>query len=282
MTKPFIKWVGGKRQLLPELDKYLPTDFKNYYEPFIGGGGLLFHLQPTQAVINDFNGELTNTYCQVKYHPKELIALLSRMFECDSKEYYLDVRAWDRQADFHQRTQLERAARFIYLNKAGFNGLWRVNSKGQNNVPYGYRKNLHVDAETILDDSQYLHDHDIKIMTGDYCDVLKIVKPKSLVYLDPPYLPVTSTASFTGYTKDGFGLEQQKTLRDWALKLAKERQVKVMLSNADVPLLYDLYSDPIFHIHQVRARRNINSNGNKRGPVGEVIITTYDCGDQHD
>lgn len=246
------------------------------------GGGLLFHRQPKQAVINDFNGELTNTYCQVKYHPKKLIDLLSQMFECDSKEHYLDVRAWDRQADFDQRTKLERAARFIYLNKAGFNGLWRVNSKGQNNVPYGYRKSLYVDVETILADSQYLHDNDVKIMTGDYQKVLELVKPNSFVYLDPPYLPVTSTASFTAYTKDGFGLEQQKQLRDWALKLTKERQAKVMLSNADVSLLYELYSDPVFRIHQVKARRNINSNGKKRGPVGEVIITTYDCGDNHD
>lgn len=272
--EPFIKWVGGKRQLLTELAKYYPHEFNRYYEPFIGGGANLLNLQPQKATINDFNGELINAWQVVKEQPEELIRLTEEHARDDSKEYYLNIRLADRDGRLSQMSSVERAARFIYLNKAGFNGLWRVNSKGQNNVPYGAHKKVSVPVAAIKNDHEYLNNYDIEIIQGDYRDSVTNAKQNDFVYFDPPYVPVNQTAAFTSYTKQGFGLIQQEELRDLALQLA-EKGVKVMLSNSDVPLVNQLYADQQFHIHRVQARRNVNSNGSKRGKVGEVIITTY-------
>ncbi|WP_231833441.1 DNA adenine methylase [Limosilactobacillus fastidiosus] len=271
---PFIKWVGGKRQLLTELEKYYPQDFHRYFEPFIGGGANLLNFLPKRAVINDFNEELVNAWQVVKEQPEELINLIENHASNDSKEYYLDVRLADRDGRLARMSLVERAARFIYLNKAGFNGLWRVNSKGQNNVPYGAHKTVNVPVDAIRSDHHYLASNDVKILQGDYQAAVAGAKENDFVYFDPPYIPVNQTAAFTSYTKNGFGLAQQEELRDLALKLAN-RGVKVMLSNSDVPLIEQLYSERQFHIHHVQARRSVNSKGNKRGKVGEVIITTY-------
>lgn len=271
---PFVKWVGGKRQLLTELTSYYPPKFNRYFEPFIGGGANLLNLLPEKATINDFNEELINAWQVVKEQPEKLIRLVSKHANNDSKEYYLNIRLADRDGRLSKMSAVERAARFIYLNKAGFNGLWRVNSKGQNNVPYGAHKRVNVPVEAIRNDHHYLATHDIEILQGDYRDAVTSAGQDDFVYFDPPYIPVNQTAAFTSYTKAGFGLAQQEELRDLALQLAK-RGVKVMLSNSDVPLIEQLYSDPHFHIHHVQARRSVNSKGNKRGKVGEVIITTY-------
>lgn len=271
---PFIKWVGGKRQLLTELTAYYPQHFNRYFEPFIGGGASLLNLCPPKAVINDFNGELVNAWQMVKEQPEDLIKLVENHAANDSKEYYLDIRMADRDGRLTKMSPIERAARFIYLNKAGFNGLWRVNSKGQNNVPYGAHKKVNVPVKAIRLDHNYLATNDIKILQGDYRDAVADAKENDFVYFDPPYIPVNQTADFTGYTKNDFGLAQQEGLRDLALKLA-HRGVKVMLSNSDVPLIDELYADSQFRIHHVQARRSVNSNGGKRGKVGEVIITTY-------
>ncbi|WP_283678373.1 Dam family site-specific DNA-(adenine-N6)-methyltransferase [Lentilactobacillus sp. Marseille-Q4993] len=271
---PFIKWVGGKRQLLHELKKYVPEDFDTYYEPFIGGGALLLSIQPHHAVINDWNFELTNTWNAVKNNPTELIEDLKEHKQNNTKDYYLDLRAADRDGRIVKMTSTERAARFIYMNKTGYNGLWRVNSKGQNNVPYGTYANPTIVSPTIIPVSNYLQKNDITILNGDYRVAVNDAKTNDFVYFDPPYVPVSPTAAFTSYTSDGFGLLQQEQLRDTALNLAG-RGAKVMLSNADVPLVHELYSDNAFHIHEVQASRSINSNGKKRGKVGEVIITTY-------
>lgn len=271
---PFIKWVGGKRQLLPELLKHIPDKYDNYYEPFIGGGALLLKLAPRKAVINDFNEELSNAWKMVRDNPEELSDNLNDCIKKDSKEFYLDYRSADRDGRIISFSELERATRFIYMNKAGYNGLWRVNQKGQNNVPYGGHKTLNFNADNIHQVGIYLSTNNITITNGDYFDCIKNAKAGDFVYLDPPYIPVTPTSSFTSYTKNGFGLIQQKELADRALKLA-QRGVKVMLSNADVPLIEELYSNPVFTIHHVQANRVLNSNGKKRGKVGEVIITTY-------
>lgn len=270
---PFIKWAGGKRQLLSQLFKYAPKKYKTYYEPFIGGGALLLALKPQRAVISDVNEELVYAWNAVKNDPNELITELNEHKKLDSKEHYLNTRIVDRTGEILNMTTIERASRFIYLNKAGYNGLWRVNSKGQNNVPYAYPKTMDL-TNNILPVSDFLNNSQVEILHSDYKDTVANAKKDDFVYFDPPYIPKTPTSSFTSYTKDGFGLIQQQELRDTALKLA-QKGVKVMLSNADVPLVYDLYQDDTFNIHRVNARRMINSKGNGRGKVGEVIITTY-------
>lgn len=270
---PFVKWVGGKRQLLLELEKLAPSKFNNYFEPFIGGGAFLLDLKPHTAYIGDMNEELINTWNTVKNNPNELITELNKHQELNSKEHYLDVRSVDRDGRILKMSNIERAARFIYLNKAGFNGLWRVNSRGQNNVPYANPRTMNLTG-AIKGVSEYLQNNSITIKHTDFLNLCQEAQANDFIYLDPPYIPVTPTAAFTSYTKDGFGLVQQEQLRNTALELA-HRGVYVMLSNADVPLIYELYNDPVFHIHHVQAKRMINSNGKKRGAVGEVIITTY-------
>lgn len=270
---PFIKWVGGKRQLLPQLVEFLPTNYDKYFEPFIGGGAFLLRLAPKKAVINDFNPELYNTWKVVRDDLVGLTNLLLQHQENDTKEYYLQLRSADRDGRIVTMSDTERAARFIYLNKAGYNGLWRVNSKGQNNVPYGSHKSLNLVPQTLKSVSNYLNNNEITILNGDYKNALIGAKRDDFVYFNPPYIPVSPTASFTTYTTNSFGLVQQEQLRDTALGLS-EKGVKVMLSNADVPLAQKLYGEK-FNIHHVTAKRFINSKGNKRGPVGEIIITNY-------
>ncbi|WKF71256.1 DNA adenine methylase [Pediococcus pentosaceus] len=273
-VNPFIKWVGGKRQLLPELLKYMPQNFETYYEPFIGGGALFLRVAPERAIINDYNEELINTWRMVEQNPSDLIKSVSQHAANDSREYYLSLRMADRDGRIAKMSNLERASRFIYMNKAGYNGLWRVNSKGQNNVPWGAHKKVNIPTNEITNVSEYIRENDVKILQGDYRNIIDSVTTNDFVYFDPPYIPVTPTSAFTSYTKNGFGKIQQEELRDVALTLSK-KGAKVMLSNADVPLIEKLYIDPIFKIHHVRAKRMINSNGLKRGKVGEVIITTY-------
>lgn len=272
---PFVKWVGGKRQLLPELVKRMPKDgYDKYYEPFVGGGALLLRLAPKNAVINDLNIELVNAWESIKDNLEELSELLLQHEKEDTKDYYLDLRLTDRDGRITKMTDVERGARFIYMNKAGFNGLWRENRHGQNNVPYGSHKKLSLVTDSLKSVSKYLNRSNIKIMNEDYREAVSDANTGDFVYFDPPYIPVTQTSSFTNYTKDIFGLIQQEQLRDTALELANQG-VNVMLSNADVPLIKDLYSDKIFKVHHVKASRSINSNASKRGKVGEVIITTY-------
>lgn len=275
LMTPFIKWVGGKRQLLPQLINFLPKEgYNTYYEPFVGGGALLLRLEPQKAVINDFNKELYITWSIIKNNLPELSILLKEHEINDSKPYYLDIRSADRDGRIIHMSNTERAARFIYMNKAGYNGLWRVNSKGQNNVPYGDHKKLNLISDSLSTVSHYLNKANITIQNKDYRETVSTAQKNDFVYFDPPYIPVTPTSSFTSYTKNGFGLVQQEQLRDTALALMKQG-VKVMLSNADVPLIKELYGNGEFKIHHVTANRFINSNSSKRGKVGEVIITSY-------
>lgn len=274
VLSPFIKWVGGERQLLPSLVNFLPEHFNHYYEPFVGGGALFLRLAPRVARINDFNEELTNTWQVVKNDLAGLKQYLQQHQINDSKEYYLNIRSADRDERLVNMTPTQRAARFIYLNKAGYNGLWRVNSHGQNNVPYGSHKTLNLLPNSLDTVSKYLNHNKIEITTGDYQKAVKNATKDDLVYFDPPYVPVNLTSSFTTYTKTGFGQVQQEQLRNLALKLAKNG-IKVMLSNSDTELVHQLYADPVFRLHEVQARRYVNSNAKKRGNVGELIITTY-------
>lgn len=272
MAKPFIKWVGGKRQLLPELQKRLPKTFNNYFEPFIGGGALLFHLKPQNAFINDYNHELTNLYEVVRDSVEDLIKDLKK--HKNDSEYYYDVRAWDRnKRSYSKRSHIKKASRFIFLNRTGFNGLYRVNKNGEHNVPFGKYKNPnYCDAENLIACSEYLQS--VKIFNEDFEKVIKEnIQKGDFVYFDPPYVPVNKTSSFTSYTDQGFDRDMQIRLRDLCLYIDSIGG-KFMLSNSYTSFVKDLYKD--FKIEKIKAKRVVNSKGSGRGDVFEVVVRNYD------
>lgn len=271
--KPITKWVGGKRQLLNDLNTLKPDKFNRYFEPFIGGGAFLFSLAPEEAVINDFNSDLINLYRVVKENPNDLLAKLEEHAKNNTKEYYLELRELDRSEAIDQLSDVEKAARILYMLKVDFNGLYRVNSKNQFNVPYGRYKNPNIaDYDNIMSVSNFFNESKIKILNGDFKDAVSTADTGDFVYFDPPYVPVTPTSDFTSYTSDGFSIADQKRLRDLFFDLDK-KGVNVMLSNSDVELVHELYKGA--NIHLVQANRFINSKSDKRGKVGEVIITNY-------
>ena len=273
-AKPFVKWAGGKRQIINELKRYVPEEYNCYYEPFIGGGALFFELAPKHAVINDSNKELMNVYKVMTDDEKysKMCKLLNNYETKNSEEFYYEIRNKDRDTEkFDKLNDYTKAARTIYINKACFNGLYRVNSKGQFNVPYNKKTNVNTyDSENLLVVHMYLTMNDVKILNVDFEEALKEAKEGDFVYIDPPYDSVNS--SFTSYTEEGFGTEEQRRLAK-VYKELTDRRVKVMLSNHNTPLINELYNK--FNIHVIEAKRSINSNGKKRGKVEEVIITNY-------
>lgn len=273
VIQPFLKWAGGKRQLLPEIRKYIPKRMGTYYEPFLGGGAVLFDLQPKKAVINDINSELINTYLVIKNNVDELIEDL-RKHE-NTSDYYYKIRDLDRDKNrFSKLSDVEKASRLIYLNKTCFNGLFRVNSQGQFNVPFGRYKNPNIVNEFVLRAvSHYLNNNEVKILNGDFADAVSSAKKGDFVYFDSPYDPVSETASFTGYTLGGFNKDEQIRLRDLFVDLDK-RRCKVLLSNSATDFIKDLYKD--YHIEIVSATRNINSIATKRGKIDEVLVMNYE------
>lgn len=272
---PFTKWVGGKRQLLPALKALLPESFNTYYEPFIGGGALFLELAQKKAVINDYNIDLVNSYLSIRENVNDLILLLESHEIYNSKEYYYETRAVDRDDRINSMTPVERAARIIYMLRVNFNGLYRLNSKGEFNTPYGRYKNPKiVDKENLINISNYLNNNDILILNGDFEQAVSTASEGDFVYFDPPYVPITATSSFTSYTANGFGMEEQRRLRDLFVELDK-KGVYVMLSNSDSPIIHELYKDYSETTHIVSANRMINSKGTGRGKINEVIITNY-------
>lgn len=276
LVKPFVKWAGGKKQLLPEIKKNLPAKINNYYEPFVGGGAVFLDLQLNKVIINDYNEELINSYKVIKNNVNELIDLLKKHKKNNCREYYYKIRAWDRNGEINTKSATERAARFIYLNKTGFNGLFRVNSQGQINVPYGSYKNPSIFSEEVLIAvSNYLNSVDIKILNGDYSISLEKAKRGDFVYLDPPYAAISDDKkSFVGYTLNGFNDNEQLRLKNKFDELTN-RGVNAMLSNSKVPLILELYKSKLYNIKTVKANRSINSNKDDRGPVDEVLIMNY-------
>jgi modification methylase dpnIIA len=271
--QPFTKWTGGKRKLIPKLKELMPEIYGNYYEPFIGGGALFFELSPRVAIINDFNEELINCYIQIKENPIKLIEILKIHKEKNSKEYYLEIRGLDRTDKFKELSKVERAARIMYMLRVDFNGLYRVNSKNQFNVPYGnYANPKIVDEELINNISNYLNTYDITITSGDFEDSVSTVKEGDFVYFDPPYIPLNETSSFTSYTHEGFSYEDQVRLRNTVRRLT-EKGVKVMVSNSSSKLTIDLYEE--FNIHYVEVSRTNGAKSSSRGIIKEVIITNY-------
>ena len=266
--KPFLKWVGSKRQLLPELRKHVPV-FKRYYEPFVGGGALFFDLAPSIAFLGDQNARLITTYIVVRERVEELIALLKTYpYE---KEFYLAMRAKDID-DVSKFSSVEVAAWFIYLNRTGFNGLYRVNQSGGFNVPFGKYVNPTICNEEGLRAASKMLQR-ARISERDFEGMTMSARAGDFVYFDPPYVPVSATADFTSYTADGFGAADQERLRDHARVLIT-RGVHVVLSNSNTPLVRALYDKKPFVLHEVQARRSVNSRTAKRGKVGELIITT--------
>lgn len=277
--KPFVKWVGGKRQLLQQFKDrgfYPPASFnttKNtYFEPFVGGGAVFFDLLPLKASINDINTELVITYNIIKDDVYGLIEELTNGGYMYDKDIFLNIRSWQTK----NISDLKRAARFIYLNRTAFNGMYRVNKSGQFNVPFGRYTNPQIcDADNLIKVSKVLTQ--TKINNKSYKYVLDEAKSGDFVYFDPPYYPVSKTASFTAYSNDVFLQKEQEELKDAFIELHK-RGCFVMLSNSDTPFIKSLfapYKKDGITIHKVKAGRNINAKASGRGKVFEVLVTNY-------
>ena len=270
LLSPMLKWVGGKRQLLSDIVPMIDKNSPMYVEPFIGGGAVLFNMQPSRAIINDYNQELINVYMTVRDNLDELLEELKVHEENNSADYYYEIRALDREDALRHMSNVQKAARVIYLNKTCYNGLYRVNSAGQFNSPYGRYKNPNIVNEAVLKAiSKYFNSNEITILNGDYKRVLENLDQDAFVYLDPPYMPISSSSSFTGYTEGGFGYNSQVELKEECDKL-NERGIRFVQSNSDCEEIRELYKD--YCIKTVKAKRSINSVGNKRGEINEVLI----------
>ncbi|AFY70151.1 DNA adenine methylase [Thalassoporum mexicanum PCC 7367] len=274
-AKPFLKWAGGKRQLIAKIQEFIPASFNTYFEPFVGGGAVLFDLQPTQVVINDRNAELINCYRVIKDSVEALITQLELHKAQNTKDYYYQIRQLDRQSSFSlEHDNIARAARIIYLNKTCYNGLFRVNSRGQFNVPFGkYAAPAIVEPEVLRAVSAYLNQNQVTIVNTDFADALAQARSGDFVYFDPPYDPVSDTASFTKYGASGFGREEQTRLREVFGQLDR-CGCKLLLSNAQTEFIQELYQG--FSCAVVSATRSINSNTKKRGRINEVLISNFE------
>lgn len=274
LVSPILKWVGGKRQLLDSIEPLIPK-CSTYYEPFLGGGAVLFCRQPAKAVINDSNQELMNVYLTIKEEPEALIKKLEEHREKNCEEYFYHVRALDRDKQgFGNLTNVERAARIIYLNKTCYNGLFRVNSSGEFNSPWGRYKNPNITNETTIQAlSEYFNRADVTLKCGDYREALKGIRRGAFVYFDPPYVPISASASFTGYTAGGFGEQEQIALKEQCDAL-NARGIKFLLSNSACTFIEELYQDYI--IEYVNAKRVINANPEKRGEIKEILVHNYE------
>ncbi|MBQ9869946.1 MAG: DNA adenine methylase [Ruminococcus sp.] len=273
LVSPVLKWVGGKRQLLPSIKPMLPKRITSYCEPFVGGGAVLFDLQPKRAIVNDINSDLILVYTVIRDNVEALIELLETY--PNEEGFYYELRNIDREQEKYDKlSEIEKAARVIFLNKTCYNGLYRVNNAGEFNSPFGKYKNPNiVNAPVLRAVSAYFNSSEITFSTADFELVLEQVRRGTFVYLDPPYDPVSDTSSFTGYSKGGFSREQQIQLRECCDRL-NARGVKFMLSNSATDFIREQYSN--YHITIVQAKRAINSVASKRGDVDEVIITNYE------
>ncbi len=273
--EPFVKWVGGKRQLMAEIDSLIPTYFNNYIEPFVGGGAVFCHICPERAIINDFNFELVTTYNVIKTKPKELMKRLDS-YEKEhfkkGKSFFIEVREMDRDENFRKTDKVEIVARFIYLNKVSFNGMYRVNSSGFFNVPCNQKKEVKLyNQDNISLFAKHLKKNKIKIVNDDFEKVLELAQAGDFIYLDPPY-DLIKDQTFDSYTKEPFGKEGQIRLAN-ACKILHEKGCMFLLSNHNTELINELYKD--FNIKVVNAKRMINSNGSKRTGCEEVLIFNY-------
>ncbi|KKL11482.1 hypothetical protein LCGC14_2545390, partial [marine sediment metagenome] len=264
---PFLKWAGGKRQLIPQMDQYFPKDFNKYIEPFVGGGAIFFYLLPEYAILIDINQDLINAYNVIKNYVSQIIESLKK--HKNEKDYYYRIRAFDRNPqEFINWSNIEKASRIIYMNRCCFNGLYRVNSKGEFNVPFGKYKNpKFCDKENLNAVNRALKN--INIIHDSFQKCLDFAQEGDFIYLDPPYVPISDSANFTSYTKDNFNKEDQIELYN-VYKVLDKRGCKVILNNSYSDFIIDLYKD--FRIKILKAKRAINSDASKRGAVKEVLI----------
>lgn len=273
LVAPVLKWVGGKRQLLDTLTPLLPKRITVYSEPFVGGGALLFNLQPNCAYVNDINGELIRVYTVIKDDVEALITALQEYK--NEADFFYSVRDWDRDKEkYSSLSDIEKAARILYLNKTCYNGLFRVNNSGEFNSPFGnYRNPNIVNAPTLRAVSSYLNSATVYLSATDYVQVLEKLPKGAFVYLDPPYDPVSDTASFTGYAKGGFSRDDQIRLRECCDALTA-RGLKFMLSNSATDFIRKQYA--AYNVITVQAKRAINSDSTKRGEIDEVVVRNYE------
>ncbi|MBR0280581.1 MAG: DNA adenine methylase [Oscillibacter sp.] len=272
-VRPVLKWVGGKRQLLPALSPLLPAGITAYYEPFLGGGAMLFHLQPQTAYANDINADLMRVYAVIRDDVDALIEAL-QSYRNDADFFYA-VREWDRDKRSYARmSDVQKAARVLYLNKTCYNGLYRVNNAGEFNAPFGnYKRPNIVNASGLRAVSAYFRRADTRFSAVDYAEALADAGPGAFVYLDPPYDPVSDTSNFTGYARGGFSRAEQIRLRECCDDLTR-RGVRFMLSNSATAFIREQYR--AYHITTVRARRAVNSVASRRGDVEEVVVRNYE------
>ena len=272
LVSPVVKWAGGKRQLLDEILPRMPRRISLYCEPFLGGGAVLFARQPKNAVVNDLNGDLMLVYEVIRDDVEALICSL-RQHE-NTAEYFYRIRDFDRDKEFYgSLSRVEKASRLLYLNRTCYNGLFRVNASGEFNTPFGRYKNPTIVNEPVLRAvSRYLSSAHVRLLHEDFADTLRRVPRGGFVYLDPPYDPVSDTASFTGYSKGGFGREDQRRLRECCDDLTR-RGVKFLLSNSSTDFIRELYA--AYTVETVHATRAVNADAAGRGAVEEVLIRNY-------
>jgi len=272
LIAPFVKWVGGKRQLMDVIAPMLPKRITSYCEPFLGGGAVLFSVQPKNAVVNDLNSELIAVYETIRDDVEGLITALNQ--HENTQEHYYSIRDLDRDKEAYRLlSKVAKAARLVYLNKTCYNGLFRVNSAGEFNTPFGYYKNPNIVNEPVLRAvKKYLKANNISFYSEDFAQTLGRVSKGCFVYLDPPYDPVSDTASFTGYNKGGFDKNEQIRLKQCCDDL-NARGIKFLLSNSATDFIKELYQD--YPISIVEAKRAINSDASKRGAIEEVLIRNY-------
>ena len=276
VPKPFVKWAGGKRQLIPILNENLPESFGTYFEPFLGGGALLFHMlterQGQKCSISDLNSDLVLSYTTIRDRVESLITSLKnheRNYQKDSKTYYYSVR------ESNPRSEIEKTSRLLFLNRTCFNGLYRVNSKGKFNVPLGKYANPNiVNEDNLRSVSRILQSSKVAIKCRDFEAVLRDSKKGDLVYFDPPYQPVSDTANFTSYTNKDFTYDDLSRLAELCKNL-DSKGCKVLLSNSNSKEVADMFSSKPWKVSKIRANRSINSNSQKRTGHFELLIKNY-------
>jgi len=274
--KPFVKWAGGKRQLIPILNQHIPKNFGSYFEPFLGGGAMMFHVflnYPKQRfIVSDLNSDLVLSYITIRDRVDELISSLknhAKNYSKNSNSYYYSVR------DSEPKGQIEKTSRLIFLNRTCFNGLYRVNSKGKFNVPLGRYTNPNiVNEENLRSVNQVLKSKKIQISCRDFSTILDDVKKNDFVYFDPPYQPVSTTSNFTSYTNRNFTYDDLKRLCELCEKL-DSKNCKFMLSNSNSKEVLEIFSKNSWKIRKIEANRAINSDSKKRTGHSELLIKNY-------
>ncbi|MBQ9274612.1 MAG: DNA adenine methylase [Succinivibrio sp.] len=270
-VRPFVKWVGGKGKSVPKLKAFIPKDIEVYVEPCVGGGAMYFGLQFQQAIINDSNSELINAYVQIRDNLEGMLSYLKDMHY--DKEQFLEIRAWDRSKDFYDRDPAQRAARFIYLNKTCYNGLYRVSKRNYFNTPFGrYTNPVIIDLKNLQAVRDYLKERPTEILNDDYWELLDRIPRHAFVYIDPPYHPISETSFFTSYVPGAWGTEDQQRLAQFCEELDR-RGIRFMESNSTAPLIRTLYAG--FRISTITAARLVNSKVEGRNEVEELVITNY-------